>query len=197
MEMEKGEGILKAIRFVRDFMKQVSLVLQDADRLMGDHGWECVHRNIATKGGSNALEGAPKWLPYWACRFYAATDEDSNTLVCISVVMDDKHGEYQNFTEPLLAGAVWTFDDEITHDDILNRKGWGLGWCDANAISDDIHDGRIVAHPRETWSEEEQQGDLHCLGEWSFGYPIIQLSSAADIEQKIVKPLLALIEDAE
>jgi hypothetical protein len=195
MEMGKGEGALKTIRFVKEFLNQVSLVLQDADRLMAESGWECVHGNLAIVG-SNSLEAPHQWMPSNVFRFYCSTDEASNTLACISVLLDDRKEQFIGFTEPLLSAAVWTFDPETSREQVMKRKVWGYSWCRSNGERE-FHDGRICPYPRDRWPVEDQESDPHCLGDWCFGYPLVEFSSAADIEEKVVKPLLELIEKAE
>ena len=54
--------------------KQSQLLLMDADRLVGERGWEPM-RTSGTAGLSNSLNSPEHWFARWATRFYmSATD---------------------------------------------------------------------------------------------------------------------------
>jgi hypothetical protein len=52
--------------------KQGQLLLMDADRLMGERGWEPMH-TTAPAEMSNSLNSPERWYARWAVRFYTPT----------------------------------------------------------------------------------------------------------------------------
>ena len=52
-----------------ELYKQGQLLLMDADRLMGERGWEPRHTS-APAGFSTLLNSPHRWYARWACRFY-------------------------------------------------------------------------------------------------------------------------------
>lgn len=196
--MANGQDVLKTIEYVRDFYRQVSLLLQDADRLMGERGWECSHGSRAIHGETGSLQSTQKWIPDVVFRFYVSSEEHPHTLAHISILVSDLESKFRNFTEPRLSAGFWAWDSTVSAERIRNRKGlWDYHWARTNGFNDPLHNGDVCAQPRETWSAEDQAADPHFLGEWSFGYPLVQFGSAEDLGRAIVVPLLKLIDEVE
>ena len=87
--------------------KQGQLLLMDADRLMGERGWEPM-QSTAQSGFSYSLNLPERWYARWAARFYVPTtlegeDATIDRMVFVSIHFASDHDT--SVDEPIVSAG--------------------------------------------------------------------------------------------
>jgi hypothetical protein len=95
--------------------KQDQLLRMDADRLMGERGWEPT-QTAATKGLSNSLNMPERWHARWAARFYVptVTEEDEpaiNRILFVSIHFASDHDT--EVDDPIVTAGRLLYDEPM------------------------------------------------------------------------------------
>lgn len=103
--------------------KQSQLLLMDADRLLGERGWEPTN-TTAPSGFSYSLNAPERWYARWAVRFYApATLESSEPtidqilFVSIHFASDQKASLSTDIDEPMISVGRLKYKKPMTQVD--------------------------------------------------------------------------------
>lgn len=119
--------------------KQSQLLLMDADRLLGERGWEPTN-TTAPSGFSYSLNAPERWYARWAVRFYVPATQESNEpsidqvlFVSIHFASDQKAGLPTDIDEPMISAGRLKYKKPMTaktaskNYDYYMCKYWFLG----------------------------------------------------------------------
>ena len=160
----------------------------DADRLMGEYGFESMH-NSATAGLSNSLNSPERWYTRWAMRFYMpATTEGEERLIdrilFVSVHFaadhDTKLDESVVSAGRLIYGKPMTLEEANQSYDYWMCKYWFYG-----QRHDTLEGWRKTGQSR--WCE-------NLKGSESFVVPLYDITSSEKLEELVIDRLVAVQE---
>lgn len=188
---EDGQNILKMIKQNNKLYGQVSLLLQTADEQMEMKGWEA-YNSTAMYGMSKILSDPKRWFPNYLFRFYEH-DDCENIVVYISILLDDDiYGRYETkLSEPLITAGFFDYGKGKEADE---WEYWYAKWYGFHREID--KDDGTIYEAEKNWKTkwEEKLNDKFDFESYKcFGYPLISITSAVEIESKIINKLLELI----
>lgn len=173
----EGKNIIQVIKYVQQFFNEVGQVIQKVDDLMEKGGWNCLYGNTITTDVSKNLENPDKWLPYMNFRVYMKKG-DENTLKGITFDYDT-----ENEQPRIIMGKV-EFKDR---GKLATWKNYWILWNlwetdknEAKELDGTVYD-KFVCEEMELVKKAKL-----------FAYNLIEINNEADINNKIVKPLLKL-----
>lgn len=172
--------------------KQSQLLLMDADRLLGERGWEPTN-TTAPSGFSYSLNAPERWYARWAVRFYApATLEsiestiDQILFVSIHFASDQKASLSTDIDEPMISAGRLKYKKPMTaktaskNYDYYMCKYWFLG----------------KPHPELTnWRQTVGSKFSENLeGSETFVVPLYDVTSSEKLKELVIDPLLKVVE---
>ena len=196
MATETGPKVLDAIRYNRSLMEQISLLLQTADKMLGEESWICLHSNTCLIESSASLLNPKSWIPKDAFRFYMRDWELSRTLAFVSVLLDDAGQAYEHFDEPLITAGCFVYSEEIFNE-VMSERGYEYAWCRSFGQASEYHDGSIAIKDNEEHSASGDDKIALWLRRATFGRPLVEISNADDLKSMIITPLMNLIAGQE
>ena len=166
--------------------KQGQMLLLDADRLMGEYGWECMH-NSAPAALSNSLNSPERWYARWATRFYMSTvqkeEESLDRLLFVSIHFASDHDT--DVDEPVVsAGRLLYGEPMVWKTAGMTYEYWMCKYW-------------FLSRPRphetlEGWRQGGQSRWFENLkGNETFIVPLYDITSSDKLKQLVVEPLLA------
>lgn len=188
-----GTNIVDGFRALRDFCKEVALLLKTATGLMDDEGWTVTKPDAVFEGKRDI--GRPEWwLPYEFCRFFE-NSAFPDRLPFIAVNLDDPDKNEPPVTIALLSAGCIIFEagkQRVKVEHTLARFHLFMGHKRKD-------DGTLFVSEPPTEPEEwdwEGKGITPpgIFRFTTFGYPLEEISDR-NLRQKIIEPLLKLIED--
>jgi len=181
---EKGSNLLQLIQEARIYCKNLGNLLGTCDNLMAEMGWKGDYSNQAIFEASNNLNYPAFWIPNEVFRFYKS-DRHPQLLCFVSVLMDDREKEYSNFLlEPAIT-AGW-FDYGKNKEPENNWEFWYSRFHGYNS-SPLNYEGTLFKENPNLWEDGEKYPF-----EWActFGLPLVSVTNAEELKQKIVEPLI-------
>lgn len=183
---DQGKELKKAIRSMRNFFGDVSHLLRTAEGLMGERSWEVNTGSGCLYEMSYSVNAGHLWMPREAVRTFKS-DSYPNVIAMIAVLFDDYKIEEYELEEPIVSGSYFVFPDEMKMEKIKLDfyQSRQFGWCEACA------DGTPV---------EMDDSDKYWLEEYGwkymevFGRPLVEITNEEALKEKIVDPLLGLID---
>ena len=169
--------------------KQGQLLLMDADRLMGEHGWEPMHTS-APAAPSNSLNSPDRWYARWAARFYMpATAEGEETgidrILFVSIHFSSDHET--KVDEPLVSGGRLRYSEPMSVETAKNSYAYGMCkyWFKHQPLED-----------MEGWRGWRGQGQFcpNMKGAETFAVPLYDVTSGEKLQELVIGPLLAVEE---
>lgn len=173
--------------------KQGQLLLMDADRLMGEHGWEPTN-TTAPSGFSYSLNTPERWYARWAVRFYVpiASGGDDPSIdqilfVSIHFASDLNTSLPTDIDEPLISAGCIKYKKPMTakvankNYDYYMCKYWFFG------KSHEALEGW-----RRTGGSKYSE---NLKGSETFTIPLYQITSSEKLKELVVNPLLAVREE--
>jgi len=170
--------------------KQGQLLLMDADRLIGEHGWEPTN-TTAPSGFSYSLNTPERWYARWAVRFYAPVPIDKDVPSIDRILFVSIH-----FASELNGGLPTDIDDPlISAGSIRYRKLMTAKTANKNY---DYYMCKywFFGKPHESlegWRRtigSKYSGNLE--GSETFVVPLYQVTSSEKLKELIIDPLLAI-----
>ena len=171
--------------------KQGQLLLMDADRLMGEQGWEHMHTS-APAGLSNSLNSPERWYARWATRFYMPTvqkeEEAIDRLLFVSIHFASDHDT--SVDEPVVSAGRLIYGEPMsakTADRSYENwmcKYWFLGQRRPHDTLEGWHQGG-----QSKWFE-------NLKGNETFVVPLYDITSSKELEKQVIEPLLAVEQQA-
>jgi hypothetical protein len=161
-------------------------VLRDADRLMAQRGYASANpQNTAGSEGSLHMDAPEKWAVGWFVRFYRC-DATPGVFPYVAVFLHDRGGSEDfplkgtRLREPLVvAGVIRSATATPCTWHYWHAKRWF--WADGEA------DGPVVIKRFDAGNKDGQAGYD------SFGVRLEGINGLAELEQRVVEPLLKLI----
>jgi len=182
---DTGKNVVAAVAQFRKLYREIGRLLEHADEQMAAQGWEA--RGNQCVSGSRSLEVPQEWLPVSIFRLYYA-EKQKNLLGFISVIIDDPEAKGR-ISEPLIS-AGWC--DYGTGKQANQALLWGWAHCHVEQPHR-VDDGTVVIEESKEWLEPERW-DVVRYG--SLALPLVSVTTAEDLRNRIVKPLLAGIDKA-
>jgi hypothetical protein len=175
--------------------KQAQLLLMDADRLMGERGWEPMH-STATAGLSYSLNSPERWFPRWLIRFYrpTTTQEDeprisSILFVSIHLASDVDTSLQTNVDEPLVCAGRLLYEKPMTVKEANDSYDyWMCKYWFIGKRHDRLDGWRTTGQSR--WYE-------NLKGSESFTVTLYIITSSEKLKELVIEPLLAVQEREE
>lgn len=175
--------------------KQAQLLLMDADRLVGERGWEPMH-TTATAGLSYSLNSPERWYPRWLIRFYrpTMTQEDEpriNSILFVSIhfASDVDTTLQTTVDEPFICAGRLLYEKLMTLKEANNSYDYWMCkyW--------------FIGKPHETlkgWRTTGQSRHYENLrGSESFVVPLYDITSSEKLKELVIDRLLAVQESED
>lgn len=183
---EDGKIILEFIKEIRRFSEEIASLLETVDDLMMRSRWVTIIGSTAYASSSQSLDFPKRWYPYDLFRFYK-NQHYTEILICISIILDEDlwlmgKPPATPIYEPLITASYFHYKkgEKIEVNSSKDNYWWARAY---ENLEDRIDDG--TPYICEDWIEESPiQSSEH------FVYPLTSVINAADVESKIVKPLL-------
>lgn len=174
-----GDGITTALRSTADFFESLANLLQSAAAQMAPAGWKPLN-NTALYGGSASILNPRQWLPQDAFRLMALAG-NTDLLAFISVLLDD-YNDPAAVPQPLLSAGWLDFSPGAFDTRYVNTFSRIF-----LALDDQRADGVL----RPAAPERIDRGQRHGMSQaWVLALPLVEISSAEVLEQRVVSPLL-------
>ena len=109
---ETGKQILSGLAETRRFFGQVSQLMQAADGMLAEEGWEAFSTNRCTDLTGSLLHPR-RWMAQNIYRFYRLSDGDNtgagdDIIIVLGVVLD-RDGAWVGFQEPWLTFGLYQY----------------------------------------------------------------------------------------
>jgi hypothetical protein len=161
------------------------------DKLMAEESWErATAQNIAHGSSSQSLDLPRKWFPYEVFRFYR--QEEGHVIAFISVLLDDdRKGDYK-LDEPLIT-AGWFEFPSVAPSVVPSDKLW---WARFHGyMKNRRDDGTLMqVSPRRDWVADYREDWYPFERACSIGMPLAEITSTAQLQERVTKPLLAFMQ---
>ena len=174
--------------------KQGQLLLMDADRQMGEHGWEPTN-TTAPSGFSYALNTPERWYARWAVRFYApiGSSGDNPTIdqiLFVSIHFASDLGSLPtDIDEPLISAGRIKYKKPMTtktaskNYDYYMCKYWFFG-----------KPHEALENWRRTMGSKYSE---NLEGSETFTVPLYQITSSEKLKGLVIDPLVTVQEKGE
>lgn len=181
---QEGNELTKLVRQMNALSERLSLLPVTADDLMKNSLWE-KYSNTVTAYISQHVQAPKYWIPNFLFRFYT-NQKMSRILAFISILLDeDADGEYRNLVEPLITAGFFKYPSEKSTTE--NLQYYYAKWY--GYFGDLQNLKAVISDPG--WKEKLKKGEEYPFDSFMcFAYPLVQITNAEDINEKIVKPLL-------
>lgn len=180
---ETSRNIVDGFRTLREFCRQVALLLTTADTLMQERGWESRLGSRALGYQSKSIKEPKFWLPSFFGRFYK-TQKYAHLLPFISVLIE-------NLKNPKLINEAMITAGWVDYG-VGNKCGvWKPWFCRWHLwMTDREDDGQLHKQdPRKEWKRWSKSVPEGVVEGVTFGYPLDVIVSAQALEEKIVERL--------
>ena len=190
MANEAGKKILEGLGEARRFFGQVSLLLQSADGLLGEAGWECFSGNRCVDLTGH-IHRPNQWMPQNIYRYYGLAElEDAGTgadLILFVGVLLDREGAWSGFQEPWLTFGLYQFlPGKAT------RKFRFEEWVEA-PLEDKLEaDGQFHFWDNQCADPDENEGLMHTA---VAAIPLLSVQGAEELKRHVVDPLLGQVQN--
>lgn len=185
MTETKGSSTKVLFDSLAKLYKQGQLLLMDADRLMGERGWEPRHTS-APAGLSNSLNSPERWYARWATRFYMRAVPE---------------GEECTIDQLLFVSIHFASDHDTNVDDPIISAGRLLyGKPMSVKAAGDSYDYWMCKYwfygkPHDTLEGWHQTGQSrwyeNLKGSETFMVPLYNITSSERLKELVINPLLA------
>jgi hypothetical protein len=175
---EVGENIIIAtFKDMREFCKQVSLLLSTAETAILKAGWELAQtKNPATRSW-NGIGDPIYWIPFYMFRFYK--HKKINNILCfVSVLLDLKNNAAG---VPLVSAGWFRFEGKDIGD-------WRFEYCTNHLCHPeaDLEGHWMEArHPKNGWVKEHKIDFF-----WSMALPLEKITNTDELQKRVISELL-------
>lgn len=175
--------------------KQGQLLLMDADRLMGERGWEPMNTRAPAEF-SYSLSSPERWYARWAVRFYMPGNRKNDTpfinrilFIGIHFASDAKSGVPSEVNEPLACAGRLLYEKPMTPKSAEKHYDYYMvKYC-------------FYGDPHESLENWRRTGQSHysenLKGSETFTVPLYEITSGEQLKLLLVDPLLKAHEIAE
>ncbi len=165
--------------------RQGQLLLMDADRLMGERGWEPRHTSAPAEL-SNSLNSPDRWYARWAARFYQPTVPEGeevaiDRLLFVSIHFASDHDT--SVDEPIVSAGRLLYGKRMSVK--TASKTYYYWMCKY----------WFYSRPHATLEQWHQSGQSRFFenlkGTETFIVPLYDITSSEKLEQLVIVPLLS------
>lgn len=186
------------IRQTRQLFSDICLLLQTVDQRTEENGWKPEGGGVATITEHRSHISYPQnWAPWYAFRFYK-NSKWKNILSYVSVLLDNPPDKDYEINQPLVTGGV--FDYGAGNSVERDWEYWFATWyAYVKYLGFDREisgDGIIERGINDDWKIKWQEVDgtpVPFVSFKCFGVPLLSVSNPADVESKIIKPMLTIL----
>jgi len=179
-----GQMILNGLAETREFFEQVSLLIRTAEEDFREKGWELISSSSECSDVTRQLSRPQKWMPRWVARLFI-NDEHENILIYVGVLLD-RVGSWAGFREPWITCGLFEY---------LSGKNphvnWDLNWVTTHLESEKDPDGKFNLREYPPMERESES----ILKESTMALPLVEITDANALKQKIIVPLLEEISN--
>lgn len=178
-----GQQILAGLAETRKFFEQVSLLIRTAEDCLRDAGWDNLFGNKCAEITGH-LYKPRSWMPTDIYRFFVASEdsEENRDLILFVGVLLDREGAWSGFKEPWITCGLYQFSPDVN---VREFRYWD--WVRAHLDDQHDPDGDFYVY---VCSPEEQQEYDGLMYEAIMALPLVAITSAEDLKQKFIDPLL-------
>ena len=186
---ETGKQILSGLAETRRFFGQVSQLMQAADGMLAEEGWEAFSTNRCTDLTGSLLHPR-RWMAQNIYRFYRLSDGDNtgagdDIIIVLGVVLD-RYGAWVGFQEPWLTFGRYQY--------FPGHNPWKFrleDWIDVPLENKVDPDGTFSTWDNPENDPEIDEGLLH----QAYGaVPLVSIQDASDIKNTVVDPLIEIAQ---
>jgi len=177
--MSEAVTIRSTMVYIRSLFEQAALLLQAADHIVSPHGFsKAGTRNIVDT--SATVGDAQRWIPSEAFQFYLSKSAP-RVLLYVSVLFDDRYGEYEAMPDSLLTAGAFVHRKESW------GKEWDYWWCRWHGFHEARKDdGTLHHHFTKDWDDGDAQPFEQMF---TLGVLLQSVTTTAQLEA-FLKPLL-------
>ncbi len=184
-----SENIVDGFGELRKFCKQVALLLKEAREMMKDKDWKRANP-AEVFDTSRSIDDPKRWLPYEFCRFFKNAKYPS-LLSYVAVNVGDPEGCPIDCA--LCSAGVLDFQDTMNPN---KGEHWWSRWH-LYILRRRKDDGTpcVDEPPGNEWPKEQLDQIPAGLSKvTTLAYPLVKITDPEALREKIVKPLLKIIE---
>jgi hypothetical protein len=183
---ETGRNISNGFATLREFCKNVALMLKTADALMDRHCWGLA-APLAYSNTSRSIDQPEIWLPSEFCRFYK-NPQHSHLLAFIAVNLCDPVKANVTIVDEALISAGW-FEWQAGKE----PKDWDYWYCRAHIFRKDRQDNGTVISSDDPCQQVCRNFSGEVTKVTTFAYPLDSVTSSETLQKVIVNPLITEI----
>lgn len=191
---EDGKKILEFIKEIRRFSVEIASLLKTVDDLMERNRWVTVTGSTTYASSSQSLDIPKRWYPYDMFRFYKNANY-KDILTYTSIILDEDpwlmvEPPLTPINEPLITAGYFHYNKGEKIE--VNSTKDNYWWARFYEYAENRKDDGTIYGSKENWQEDwGEEYPFHTFE--IFGYPLVAVTNANEVESKIVKPLLDLL----
>lgn len=200
---EDGKNIVKLMTEIRTLCKEISALLETADRIVERDNWSSINNrsSTVTEAVSKDLGKPFEWVPEFLFRFYTNKQSCPHILLYVAVILDNRKNDpaytpkgKERFEEPILTAGYFDYGNE----EVVEENVWKEAYCKGHFFSNDLcYDGKIwPVEPKEMKCFAKQEKDKNLvkftlpLKLKSLALPLIDISDPNNLKERVIDPLL-------
>jgi hypothetical protein len=187
--MSQTDGdIVAAFENLREFCRQVALMLRTADGMMAKSGWGSASKGTVFDGASASIEWPTYWLPTYFSRFYI-NPRVPTCLSFVSVIVG--YPKEAHLVQDALVSGGW-FD----YGTAAPGNNWQYAYAKAHLWAKSrTDDGQLC------WGDvgTDWKGDVPPTVTQiaSFAYPLSELTNGADLQTRVIDRLVGELRERQ
>jgi len=190
---EDEKNILNAMKQVRNLFKEFALILETIDDQLEGKGFETITGSTCLADGSSSLYSPTYWMPTHVLRFYQNAHY-SNLQLYVAIYFDDDNRQDYLLNQPIISAGVFDFQTKkVTFNGSYDRAKFFFEACAFLKKTQFIPGEILTLSIDMDWKKEV--GDYAFDSATCFAYPLLSIKNSSDIEEKITKVLLKIIEE--
>lgn len=172
---EQGDLIIRTVKQAKDIYEQIGLLLQEADSMMANRGWE-IYGSTA-RYGSASVHNPREWVPSRPVRYYSRADKPDQHKILSAVVFDDDEPEALS-QSLLIATTLYASNPEgpkpISYES--DSSSWYLRFTPRDV------DGKI-SEIKPRGNEKRDMRSVKC-----FAIPLLDVTDSTVLETRVIGP---------
>ncbi len=181
----KGEELFLSLKSMRNFLGDIGQLLSTADSLMGEKSWENIGGSGCLSEMSYSVNLGHLWMPREAVRTFKNEIDYPNMMAMIAVLLDDYKRDFK-LQEPVVSAYYFVFPEKAAAEKLDFWQAHWFGWCEAPT------DGTPIA-----LDDSHTDWEPWCIWKYMevFGRPLVEVTNETALKEKIVDPLVRLIQE--
>lgn len=186
-----GKNILQGLRQTREFLKQVSLLMQSAEEIVSNKGWREIAGSRQSSNITSDLYDPDRWMPRDVYRLYVSAEADApeRDIIIYLAVHLDQNGAWGGFKEPWVTCGLCQFLPGKRPDKVRP-----IEYVKAHLENKQEPNGEFRLYDHQE-TKSDWYTSIGLCREKSMALPLVEVRSAADLSAKVVNPLLQKVEE--